>query len=895
MTLPSILVLRSQPPIAVNSIFKMTKKYKYDYSNPFNLDDMDSEKDSIHSVPFWMGLLIIFCLGLLFGFVFLIGTLLPTPLTVNDEANYPDSFIADRAAQDLRYLTDLGPKITGSFENEYAVVEYLSLHIKTIISEANPNQYIEMDLQEATGSYYLDDSIGFHNIYHKVQNVVVKIHGESNNTKQSILLNSHFDTVPSSPGASDDGINVVTMLEIIRKLSQREQRLNQNIIFLFNGAEETPLQAAHGFVAHHKWAEESKYLINLEACGSGGKIILFQTGPDAPWLVKYYSTVPHPYGNVIGEEVFQSGLIPSDTDFRLFRDFGNMVGADFAFADDGYRYHTEYDSFENIPLGSYQHVGDNILDFVIKIGNALETTEKERSLGKAVYFDIFGLFMITYSSKTAVILNVCTALVSILVFFLSIVIFRVRINVETLRYLSITTAAIVGSWLLAGIFVMILAVVLDCLGKTMSWYANPWTTFGLYIIPVIGISGCLPYFTKYKNFSLNIRGQFQAHLVRLIWTFVLIIGTAAQVRSTYFIMILILFDSFGFLLIHALRLQYTVGIWLIVHVLSLVLPVIYMMTVAAMNFNFFIPITGRLGSQLNPELLIAASALFFTIVITSPLTVLTNMLRKAIWYYLTLAVIFATFIGLLYTPFAFPYSADQSSPKPQRHWMMHTQRQFFLESGELSRTESGFFMLDMDRNSPSILKRYVKELADVESLQDDCEKYTFCGLPLIHPKVAKKLAYSQWIPSSSPEFPQNETLKFSVLSRETLSNTKEKIVIQVSGPDKLVFYITPKTNIKVLSTSLVDILKPSKVTFQSRPVYVLLHQTGKYDGTNVIFDVVVQKPPAFKGPALDIAVSGRYVHESRMHKTPAYLGFLNQFPQWTHVISWLSAYQSHLL
>lgn len=70
---------------AINTILKMTRKYKYKYSNPFNLDDMDSEKDSIHSIPFWMGLLIILCLSLLFGFVFLMGTLLPTPLTVNDE------------------------------------------------------------------------------------------------------------------------------------------------------------------------------------------------------------------------------------------------------------------------------------------------------------------------------------------------------------------------------------------------------------------------------------------------------------------------------------------------------------------------------------------------------------------------------------------------------------------------------------------------------------------------------------------------------------------------------------------------------------------------------------------------------------------------------------------
>lgn len=116
------------------------------------------------------------------------------------------------------------------------------------------------------------------------------------------------------------------MFEILRKLSTSSTRPLHNIIFLFNGAEETPLQASHGFITQHKWAKECKILVNLEACGHGGRIILFQTGPETPWLMKYYNMVPHPYGQAAGEEIFQSGLIPSDTDFRIFRDFGGLVG-----------------------------------------------------------------------------------------------------------------------------------------------------------------------------------------------------------------------------------------------------------------------------------------------------------------------------------------------------------------------------------------------------------------------------------------------------------------------------------------------------------------------------------------------------------------------------------------
>ncbi|ENN70647.1 hypothetical protein YQE_12592, partial [Dendroctonus ponderosae] len=354
----------------------MPRKYdnrrNYNVYSNFHVVGMDKERDSIYSIPFWIGLLVFVFLWGIFGVVYLSDAVLPTALEVADETDYPDSFITERAVNDLNYLTSLGPKLTGSSENEYVVVEYLSNTISSIISESHPNQYIEFDLQNVTGGYYLDDIAGFMNVYDRAQNVIVKLHGAQNESQNSLLVNSHFDTVPASPGGSDDGINVVIMLEILRKLSLSEERQSHNIIFLFNGAEEAPLKTAHGFIAHHKWAQECKVLINLESSGAGGKLILFQTGPQTPWLLKYYRKVPHPYGSVSAEEVFQAGIIPSDTDFRIFRDFGNLVGVDMAYYKDGYRYHTKYDGFDNIPLGSYQHGGDNTLALVKYLANAPE-------------------------------------------------------------------------------------------------------------------------------------------------------------------------------------------------------------------------------------------------------------------------------------------------------------------------------------------------------------------------------------------------------------------------------------------------------------------------------------------------------------------------------------------
>uniref|UniRef100_A0A3P8T5B5 Endoplasmic reticulum metallopeptidase 1 n=1 Tax=Amphiprion percula TaxID=161767 RepID=A0A3P8T5B5_AMPPE len=267
-------------------------------------------------------------------------------------------FNAVRARQHLERITSVGPRPVGSQENEVLTVGYLLGQIENIRLEtaAGPHQ-LTVDVQRPTGSFSIDFLGGFTSFYDRVTNIAVRLEPKGG-TQHLMLANCHFDSVANSPGASDDAVSCAVMLEVLHSLANQSSPLHHGVIFLFNGAEENILQASHGFITQHPWAKQVRAFINLEAAGVGGKEVVFQTGPENPWLVQaYVHAAKHPFASVVGQEVFQSGIIPSDTDFRIYRDFGNIPGIDLAFIENGFIYHTKYDTANRILTDSIQRAG----------------------------------------------------------------------------------------------------------------------------------------------------------------------------------------------------------------------------------------------------------------------------------------------------------------------------------------------------------------------------------------------------------------------------------------------------------------------------------------------------------------------------------------------------------
>ncbi|ROL46785.1 Endoplasmic reticulum metallopeptidase 1 [Anabarilius grahami] len=320
-------------------------------------------------------------------------------------------FNSVRARKHLERITSVGPRTVGSPENEITTVNYLLDQIEQIrsVTKAGPHS-ITVDVQRPTGSFSIDFLGGFTSYYDRVTNIAVKLEPKTS-AQHFMLANCHFDSVANSPGASDDAVSCSVMLEVLHSLANLSTPLKHGVIFLFNGAEENILQASHGFITQHPWAQQVRAFVNLEAAGVGGKEVVFQTGPENPWLVQaYVRAAVHPFASVVGQEVFQSGVIPSDTDFRIYRDFGNIPGIDLAFIENGFIYHTKYDTPERIHTDSIQRAGDNILSVLkhLVMSDELADSSQYRH-GNMVFFDLLGVTVVAYPARVGTIINYMAA------------------------------------------------------------------------------------------------------------------------------------------------------------------------------------------------------------------------------------------------------------------------------------------------------------------------------------------------------------------------------------------------------------------------------------------------------------------------------------------------------
>lgn len=264
------------------------------------------------------------------------------------------------------------------------------------------DQYnIEYELQETTNVYWRTGETV------PLVNIIARLPGTD--PTGTIALASHYDSVPSGPGACDDGIGTAVVLEIARTLKQAAPPKN-NFIFLITDGEEFGLLGAEKFVDEHPAAREIDIAINIEARGTSGPSLMFETGTASLWSASAFSQVADkPFTSSLFYEIYK--LLPNDTDFTRFKEL-DVQGFNFGIIGDVKNYHTPNDSFAVADRGSFQHHGDNVYRLTKLLANQQLAQDSNSATGqRAVYFDVFGWKIFYWPESISIFLAVIPTVV----------------------------------------------------------------------------------------------------------------------------------------------------------------------------------------------------------------------------------------------------------------------------------------------------------------------------------------------------------------------------------------------------------------------------------------------------------------------------------------------------
>ena len=237
-----------------------------------------------------------------------------------------------------------------------------------------------------------------------VRNIVFRAGPEGDG---ALMVSAHYDSVPPGPGAGDAGIGVATLLELASNIQGRA--LEKPVIFLLNDGEELGLFGAADFVRHDQDRDDVDLVLNLEARGVRGPVMMFETSTPNGAPIDLFRQVPgFKFSNSVMTDLYK--ILPNDTDVSEYLPAGYRA-LNMAIVDGVESYHTRADNLENLSRLSVGHMG--MLTMGVFDAFMAEGEPKERRL---VFTDLWGRVFISAPPALPLIVIVGVMLGSIAVF-----------------------------------------------------------------------------------------------------------------------------------------------------------------------------------------------------------------------------------------------------------------------------------------------------------------------------------------------------------------------------------------------------------------------------------------------------------------------------------------------
>ncbi|KAI8096685.1 uncharacterized protein BX664DRAFT_257923 [Halteromyces radiatus] len=401
--------------------------------------------------------------------------------------------------------------------------------VMEIISKDDTKLGIFEDIM-GKGEYWVPDS----------RNVLARIHGTDPELKhQSILVNAHFDSVPTSNGVTDNGMGTCVTLELLRYYVDHPPK--HTLIFLLNNFEEGGLFGAHLF-ANHPWFESVKTFINLEGAGAGGKSILVRSSTLFGVKQLASSGAHYMQASPLGNDLMKSSIMKSDTDYTVFDKHG-LSGMDLAFYGPRSHYHTQRDTLAYTSPNSLQYMGAIALGTLRNLDNS--GLLKEDMMEPVVYYDILGRWIIAMSFSTFQFFNILALILVPLV----PILWTLKKAHHQADYVSALKPFFFDSaqGILLSLTAFVTALISIALATFALYIVNPMATYGglgyiiIYLVVAVfsGITGALILCGKCHWYKRNLekKPEILLHGLNGVW-WLLVLGAtylgSKEVSALYF-------------------------------------------------------------------------------------------------------------------------------------------------------------------------------------------------------------------------------------------------------------------------------------------------------------------------------------------------------------------------
>ena len=202
------------------------------------------------------------------------------------------------------------------------------------------------------------------------ETIVVDVPGKSERT---MALMAHYDSATDSDGdrarfttsgdsygAADDGYGVATIVETLRALKAEGRQPENSLKIVITDAEEIGLIGARNEMRHHRADYENVDLVlNLEARGTSGPALMFETSPNNSAVAGYFlSHVEQPATGSLLPSLY--ARMPNTTDMAALIPEGFTV-LNIAAIGEADHYHHATDAPRYVDHSTLQHYGDQVL------------------------------------------------------------------------------------------------------------------------------------------------------------------------------------------------------------------------------------------------------------------------------------------------------------------------------------------------------------------------------------------------------------------------------------------------------------------------------------------------------------------------------------------------------